>query len=831
MRTGVVPGCAVALCSCLVASAAAADIDAARVDRLLRAAAKAAAVPSVRHPLAETDGRIPLMVRLPAGVRAEDRGLLDVAPGFGAIRLHRDALALFVKHNPDLRPVASPPRHTLIDAATAWDGAEVFREELGIDGTGVVIGIIDTGIDAAHRDFIGSDLLTRIAWMINRQDPVGLYPELEKKYGCTDPDQSPCAVFGASDINSLLLFNLDGAPRDFDGHGTHVTSLAAGNGGIADSDDPRYAGIAPGATLIIASPSGGGGFSDPDIVRAAKFVFEQAEAMGMPAVVNVSLGSDFGPHDGTSALEQGLAALLGPPGRVMVVAAGNSGAIYPVDDQGPFGVHTEAHVSPNAVTRVTIQQPGASGEISGSGFVWVNFRPGDEVSVGLEGPDGAEWIGLVAPGDDAGYEDGSINAGVINNVVDDRSELTPETNGAIVFWDGSWQGDTARFAVLLKGEGDAQLWITGLGGAGQGGGTLGLSFERALKTGTVSVPASHPDLIAVGCTLNRSSWRPWGSIGVLEIESFGGMAPIVDSVCYFSGAGPTPSGGMKPDILAPGGFVAGAMSRDADPRTNPNSIFAASSCPDPARPCYLVDDTHALTSGTSMSSPQVAGAAALLLQMDPTLTQTEVRELLQAGARRPTGAVDYEYQGGPGALSLVGVLSALDDKAQGKLAADVSRSWYVLASPYLRPDPDWKVSGTIELRRADASIAHGIDARHLEVRVQGGIVAERPVMVRGGLYRFAVAAPRGSGGTDATVEVFYDGQSLGKRELPVGVDAWAAAGGVKAVGACAHAPARGPSGALAWWGLAALLAWRLRAGRDRDSTTGSRRRTSCRRPR
>ena len=56
----------------------------------------------------------------------------------------------------------------------------------------------------------------------------------------------------------------------------------------------------------------------------------QAERLGMPAVVNLSLGSDFGTHDGTSALEQALASFIGPqfPGRAIVVAAGNSGGVY-----------------------------------------------------------------------------------------------------------------------------------------------------------------------------------------------------------------------------------------------------------------------------------------------------------------------------------------------------------------------------------------------------------------------------------------------------------------------------------------------------------------------
>ncbi|MCA9625860.1 MAG: S8 family serine peptidase, partial [Myxococcales bacterium] len=470
-----------------------ADADATAVARALTrpaaapTAAKASKVVAARErrPFREADGRLPLVVRLPAGKPAEAYGLLPIAPGLGAIHLTPEQLKRFRERHPELRPVVAPPRHTLLNASESWTGASAARVANDLDGTGVVVGVIDTGIDAAHPDFRNADGSTRIAWYMQRQSPAGLHPELEERYGCTDPDQSPCAIFSREDIDLALALDPDSAPRDGDGHGTHVTSIAAGNGGIMGAKPkPTYVGVAPGATIISVSPAGGGGFSDPDIINAARFIFDQAEAMGMPAVVNVSLGSDFGPHDGTSALEMGLAALVGAPGRVMTVAAGNSGTLYNLDGQGPFGVHTEVHASPNAVTRVPIQQPGAAGTVDGSGFVWVNFRPGDEVSVGLEGPDG-EWIAPVAPGDDRGYDysfDGfSGNAGVINNVVDDRTQLTRETNGAVVFWEGTWPGETGLFAVTLRGHGDAQLWITGLGGGRQGGGSLGLSFERATK--------------------------------------------------------------------------------------------------------------------------------------------------------------------------------------------------------------------------------------------------------------------------------------------------------------------------------------------------------------
>src|SRR5690606_32221302 len=85
----------------------------------------------------------------------------------------------------------------------------------------------------------------------------------------------------------------------------------------------------------------------------------------------------------------------------------------------------------------------------------------------------------------------------------------------------------------------------------------------------------------------------------------------------------------------------------ADPnqggRLNALSIFSDSGiCPE-SEECAVVSDEYAVTLGTSMSAPVVAGAVALLLEHDPTLTQLELRRLLQAGSRR----LPSEFSGSP----------------------------------------------------------------------------------------------------------------------------------------------------------------------------------------
>ncbi|XYI01352.1 S8 family serine peptidase [Sorangium sp. So ce1128] len=768
-----------------------------------------------RHPLADPRGRIPVLVPLPAGADARSLGLLPVAPGFGAVRLAPGDVGAFSAAHPELSLLTGPPRQPLLDRSKVWIRVEPYRKATGADGRGVIVGVVDTGVDVTHPDFRDENGKTRIKWMLQAGSPRGLHASFEHKYGCDDPDQSSCAVFSDVDIDAMLAKGEPSILRDITGHGTHVASIAAGNGGPMVSERPRYVGVAPAATLIVAAPSRPGeGFEDPDILKAVQFIFDRAEELNMPAVVNLSVGSDFGPHDGTSPLEAGLAAMVGGDhrGRAIVVAAGNSGALYEIDGEGPMGIHTEAHVSLHAETRVPIRTPSAS---RGQGYVWITFRPGDEVSVGLEGPGGEEWIGLVEPGSDAGYtgDDDETTGAVINRLANGKSPLTADTNSAVVAFSGAWKA--GEFAIRLQGRGDAQLWVTGLGDVSPSH-DLGLLFTRGIKQGTINVPASHPELLAVGCTINRVRWKPQGSTVSVRLMNLDGEDIQEDSACYFSAAGPTPFGVAKPEISAPGGLVAAAMGRGVDPRDGHGGLFDMPGCPDD-KPCFVVDDYHAIASGSSMSAPQVAGAIALLFQINPNLSQAEVTEVLQAGARYPKGEVPLDAQLGAGVLDLEGARLALDAVEAGGDVPALDRSWYVLSSAYARPDPSWPVWGTIEMRRPDGSPLGGLDDK-LTVALRGGVMHTPLRQVRRGLWQFAVAAPRGSGGSTLTVDVLYDGTSLGARELPVGSDVWMASGEIEAAsGACTCAAAgsdEGPPSGRAACGLASVVAAAL-AGRRR----------------
>jgi subtilisin family serine protease len=825
--TGLVAG------ACLVTSSAA------RAEVSIESLARAQAVSGIHAGVQNgVLGRPELsaIVELPEGEQTSE--VQRIGTQFGVVRGSLADLDALGTAHPAWHLTWSAPLRPLLDKVAVWTGAPTFRNATGLAGRGAIVGIVDTGADITHPDLQNADGSTRIAYFIDySRGPAGLEKDAESR--CST--KIPCAVYAAKDIDTLVSHGKSASiPADTIGHGTHVASLAAGNGGA----EKRYVGIAPEASLIIARVlDASNQISDATVLSAANLVFYLADQLGKPAVVNLSLGSNFGPHDGTSALERGLASLVGDdhPGRAIVVAAGNSAGQfegnfgYPT----PLGVHTDVSVPAGGSVTVPVLAPPApnAGEtVMGSIFVWAAFRPDDDIAVAVD-RGGSELAPLQHRGQGGTFgPENELTATVVVGALTKLGLGVPDENAAAVIIEGSWPKDET-FSLRFEGTGTVNLWADGAGDVGPDGGSIGAVFPASTKESTMTIPAGHQDLISVGATLNRTTWTD--RLGdEITVSTFGSSKnPILDSVAFFSSAGPTTDVRMKPDILAPGAFVVGAMSADADPRKSPMSIFAEAGTCSPPADCAVVDATHAVTLGTSMAAPIISGALALLFEQDPTLTGREALTLLQAGARRPHGDVLYPPQLGAGVLDLPGTLDVEDVQAN-KIVREpaAGQSFISVGAAYAHPDPSWSVPLLLKLRDASGKIADGFDSKKLSLDVKPGKLASGLTRAAAGLYRASVAAERDTGGDVLSITVTYDGKVLAAESIPISVDVSTARQGFAARGGCSVVGADDEGATSLYVAVLALTVLRSRRctraartarNRGRTGTSARGRRGSC----
>ena len=175
-------------------------------------------------------------------------------------------------------------------------------------GKGVVVGIVDQGIDFNHPDFKFPNGKTRVLryWdhTINGANPPQPYG-----YG---------TVWDSSAINNGTCTALETGTA----HGTTVSGMATGNA----QANSKNKGAAPKADIIVVETNFNLVNWTLSIADACDYIFKVADSIGKPAVINLSLGAYLGSHDGNDPAADYIESLLdAQPGRIVVCAAGNSG--------------------------------------------------------------------------------------------------------------------------------------------------------------------------------------------------------------------------------------------------------------------------------------------------------------------------------------------------------------------------------------------------------------------------------------------------------------------------------------------------------------------------
>lgn len=739
------------------------------------------------------------IVETPAGIDPRAFGLRPIAPGISVLHGDAAALAGFALAHGAWPMELAPPLRPKLDQAlpyVAATPAAMGSLGVGLDGSGVYVGVVDTGVDPLHPDFVDAAGHSRIAWLLDLSQSPREGNALDSKYGGR--------VYDRAAIDALLASGARAAdvPDDWIGHGTHVAGIAAGNGG----PEARYVGVAPGADLVVvcASRSRAGDIQEADAILGAAFVFDMAAQAGRPAVVNLSLGSQFGPHDGSSSFERGLEALVAKPGRAIVVAASNEGSL---------AIHTSLRVTTGARFDVPIRLPGKDGKgadyENAYVFLYLKNRDAGPLRIGVRGPGGDDWMEPVDAGDAFQI---APRAGVQLMVANDAKSSPSIPDGShgafVVLWGKLPAGDVT---LTLEGDASVEAWVEG-GGQSLASNTSPYFLHGGQLEGTIGIPASASGLLSAGCVAQRQRFRNTSGETMQVLDAAAGTR------CFFSSAGPSAAGALRPDVLAPGYFVVSALAERAF-QAVPLGEFGKE---------QLVDRHHAALAGTSMSTPFVAGAAALLLQRDPTLDQATIRAALQAGARpmsddalepvtdAPTWA-RRDYARGAGILDVRGALLALDRRAQPPRASQLQLRF---AASFLASD-----------RSPVEAIAIARDAQGEPADVPGGLavtligveLAARIEHPSTGLYRFVLVAPADAGGTEATVRLDGGDGVTVTRSLSIAADRWDAHYGLEVAGGCAvvrpDGGARGPAifahgaGSATFAALTALTALRRRSRR------------------
>jgi subtilisin family serine protease len=624
-----------------------------------------------------------------------------------------DALAALLARPGLLRADRPGVFHPRLDQAGESLRLPEARARFGLTGQGVLVALVDTGLDWGHPDFLDEAGQTRVAWLLDQTLPAtGLHPELEALGGG--------AVFSAAELQAALDGQSGaalGAGQDTFGHGTHVAGVAAG-------DDPLYTGVAPGARLVAVKAMGAedAGFDEARVLRALAFVAEAARLEGQPVALNLSLGSQMGAHDGSEAVELALTQLArgSAPRCGVAVAAGNEGLLW---------LHARAPVADvlRLGLRVADAEPPAPDRPA---RVVVDLWHDQALEVGVESPGGVRSEAVSGHGPNRAV-DQRDTFGRVQLVA--AAEAAPEN--------GWW-----RTTLTLSGEAGAPLelgdwylvvrghaarldaWIGELD-------LLGTPLPRFVDhqdPGTmVGPPATAADVVAVVARHHRTGWTD-----AAGDTHEAGVPP--GALASFSTRGPTRDGRLSPTLAAPGVSVASSLSADADPRT-PGSLFYAGG----SLRQVLPDGRHALASGTSMAAPFATGLMALLLEQDPGRTGAELRALLELGgvADADTGRALFEPGWG---LGKADALRLLDLGAGAQGGAPVPAEGLCGASELWLPDDGSSWVWAMAVPRDEAGLNAGPG---LAVDIEASSAAfDGPVEDRGdGLYLRALraAVPRG----------------------------------------------------------------------------------------
>ncbi len=476
-------------------------------------------------------------------------------------------------------------------------------------GAGVVIGLIDNGFEYGHPNFYDEEkthLRIKRVWDQNREGT----PPSSFSYG-TEYDTEEEILAAAYDSNTTT-------------HGTHVLGIAAG----ADHTGHDYTGIAPDADLVLVSLNSEEMVygDNTTVVDGIKYIFDYAESVGKPCVINLSLGSHIGPHDGTSAFDRMTDQLQGP-GRLLVGSVGNEGG-----HKFHAAAHFDGGTTPQKVGTFIdfkyIYSEYSMVEMWGDAGMKYQFLPFVYDLAGEKVAKIYDPITIGATSQETGeYTFNNANDGITGSI---RllSEINPANKkGHAIAVFNFFSSDKYRIGFYVSSDqaGTVHMWTddyySGLSNFGCEGFINGDDNCSAGEIG-----GTGKRIISVGAYVTRDHFTRFG-IYYPSGEEEGHIAS-------FSSHGPTADGRIKPDVSAPGSYIVSSMS----------SAYTGEIAKAANVTWNGVKYPFGFMQGSSMAAPMVSGALACWLQARPDLSPEQALDAIRhtASTDKITGNIETD---------------------------------------------------------------------------------------------------------------------------------------------------------------------------------------------
>lgn len=364
------------------------------------------------------------------------------------------------------------------------------RTSFNIQGEGVLIGFIDSGIDYTHRAFRNEDGTTRIEYIYDISDGGFIYNKAQINEALKSND--PFSIVKSYDLTE---------------HGTHVAGIACAGGNI----NPEYYGVAPKSSIAMVKCTRGAYALSTNIMRGLKFLIDKGKELRMPLSVNISLSTNDGAHNGTSLLEQYISTVATLERITISIAAGNEGeaahhvggnlkeqnriSFNVASDESIVVINLYKPVLPNLKIRIVSPTGATSGDIDiKEGFYEGNIGR-DRYQVFDTGPKPFDIIG--------------------------ETVISLVTNAQYLS-SGQWD---INMTVTNNYDGIFDMWLPISEGLNEK-----TKFLQPTVLNTLGIPATVSNIIAVGSYNYRTN----------NISSFSGRGkPVVFAP-------------MRPDLVAPG---------------------------------------------------------------------------------------------------------------------------------------------------------------------------------------------------------------------------------------------------------------------------------------